>query len=285
MVLPRHVHIGALQRRLGEVRLERQRAVEGRDRLVVAAEQLEHVAAVDQRIEMAGRGPQRRPEGGQRLLQPAELLQRDAAIAVRIGEGRGQRDRPVEAAERRLRRRRPASAACRARCSRPDAPWRRGRAAGASIASRMRPAWASPAARADRRVDRGIVAGRRPASRPPPAATSSASAAAISAKTPAQSPAAFWRNSRMVGYQGESVRSISQRQSGWSRSATQTGRPSAPARCAGAESDTIIRSRLAITAAISRKPSGLATSSSPSVSTVMPAGRSASWSRPIGPAR
>jgi hypothetical protein len=37
---------------------------------------------------------------------------------------------------------------------------------------------------------------------------------ATSAKTAAQSPAVGWRNSRIAGYQGESARPSSQRQSG-----------------------------------------------------------------------
>ena len=45
-----------------------------------------------------------------------------------------------------------------------------------------------------------------------------------------QSPSNFCRNSRIVGYQGLSVRSKSQRQSGTKGKATHTGTPSAPAR-------------------------------------------------------
>ncbi len=89
-------------------------------------------------------------------------------------------------------------------------------------------------------------------------------AAAISAKTPAQSPRAVWRKSRIVGYQGESSRPAIQRQSGSSESATQTGRPSAPARWATAVSDVTTRSRPSMTAATSAMPSGLAVILSPS---------------------
>ncbi len=52
------------------------------------------------------------------------------------------------------------------------------------------------------------------------------------AMTSAQSSPFFWRNSRMVGYQGLSSRSSSQRQSVTHGSSTQTGLPSAPARWA-----------------------------------------------------
>src|SRR5688572_12466333 len=45
-------------------------------------------------------------------------------------------------------------------------------------------------------------------------------AAAISWKTDSQSPRCFWRNRRIVGYQGLSLRSRSQRQSGMKGKAT-----------------------------------------------------------------
>ena len=61
-------------------------------------------------------------------------------------------------------------------------------------------------------------------------------------KTPAQSPRAGWRNRRMLGYQGLSARSMKKRQSGAYFSATQTGRASAPARCASEVSQVITRS-------------------------------------------
>ena len=65
-----------------------------------------------------------------------------------------------------------------------------------------------------------------------------------------------WRKSRMVGYQGVSSRSRSQRQSEENCTATQTGTPSAPARWASAVSGVITRSRLRIKAAASaRSPS------------------------------
>src|SRR5471030_582209 len=91
--------------------------------------------------------------------------------------------------------------------------------------------------------------------------------ACISAKTPAQSPSVFCRNNFMLGYHGLSLRPRNQRQSGTCFKATQTGRPSAPARCASAESKVITRSRLAITAALSRKASGSLSKSSPKHST------------------
>src|SRR5260221_8040454 len=63
------------------------------------------------------------------------------------------------------------------------------------------------------------------------------SSTAIRADTSPQSPATRCRNSRAVGYQGESSRSSIQRHSGTCRSAIHTGRPSAPARCTTAVSD------------------------------------------------
>ena len=59
----------------------------------------------------------------------------------------------------------------------------------------------------------------------------------------------------MVGYQGVSSRSRSQRQSEANGSATQTGTPRAPARWASAVSGVIRRSRLLIAAAVSAKSS------------------------------
>ena len=76
-----------------------------------------------------------------------------------------------------------------------------------------------------------------------------------------------WRNSRIEGYQGESRRSRSQRHSASFFNATQTGRPSAPARCAIEVSQVTTRSTCAMTAAASRKASGPASKSSPSDST------------------
>ena len=71
-------------------------------------------------------------------------------------------------------------------------------------------------------------------------------------KRSCQSPRRDWRNSRIVGYQGLSSRSSSQRQSGEKGNATHTGAASAPARCATAVSDVITRSRFSITAAVSQ---------------------------------
>ena len=50
--------------------------------------------------------------------------------------------------------------------------------------------------------------------------------------TDCQSPIFGWRKRCMVGYQGQSSRSRSQRQSGMNGTSTQTGTPSAPAKCA-----------------------------------------------------
>ncbi|OGA66360.1 MAG: hypothetical protein A3G81_33350 [Betaproteobacteria bacterium RIFCSPLOWO2_12_FULL_65_14] len=62
-----------------------------------------------------------------------------------------------------------------------------------------------------------------------------------------------FRNRRIVGYQGLSWRSTSQRQSaGWART-VQTGFAMAPARCTTAVSIEMTRSRLAISAAVSEK--------------------------------
>ncbi len=61
--------------------------------------------------------------------------------------------------------------------------------------------------------------------------------------------------------------------------ASQTGRPSAPARCASEVSTVMTRSRFSITAAASMKASG-PSSKSLSRSTVMPGGRSSSCSAP-----
>ncbi len=54
--------------------------------------------------------------------------------------------------------------------------------------------------------------------------------AAMAVSTPCQSPGRGCRNKRIVGYQGLSSRSSSQRQSGVKGSAVQTGTPRAPAR-------------------------------------------------------
>ena len=84
----------------------------------------------------------------------------------------------------------------------------------------------------------------------------------------------------MVGYHGESSRSRNQRHSATCFSATQVGRANAPARWATEVSQVTTRSSAPIAAAVSTKPSGPASKSSPSVSTRMPAGRSASCSTP-----
>ena len=74
-----------------------------------------------------------------------------------------------------------------------------------------------------------------------------------------------------MGYQGESARSSIQRHSGTCFKATNTGLPMAPARCATEVSTETIRSRLAITAAVSTKALGPESKSSPKVSTRHPA--------------
>ena len=55
----------------------------------------------------------------------------------------------------------------------------------------------------------------------------------------------------MVGYQGLSMRPVSQRQSGTAWSTTQTRTPSAPARCASAVSAVMTRSSPFSIAAVS----------------------------------
>ena len=75
----------------------------------------------------------------------------------------------------------------------------------------------------------------------------------ISAKTPSQAPWRCWRNNRIDGYQGEVSRPRIQRQSGANGTATQTGLPIAPAKCASAVSTVITKSSCAITAAVSEK--------------------------------
>src|SRR5207244_194473 len=71
--------------------------------------------------------------------------------------------------------------------------------------------------------------------------------------TSSHCPARVWRKRRMVGYQGQSSRSKSQRQSGIFGNATQIGTAKAPARWATAESEVITKSRLFIIAAVSMK--------------------------------
>ena len=68
-----------------------------------------------------------------------------------------------------------------------------------------------------------------------------------------QSLGADWRNSRMLGYQGESRRCMPQRQSGINGIRTQTGFPMAPAKWAAAVSTVISMSKWAKTAAVSSK--------------------------------
>src|SRR4051812_25513999 len=72
-------------------------------------------------------------------------------------------------------------------------------------------------------------------------------AVCISAKTLCQSHRLLWRNRRIEGYHGLSLRSNSQRQSGTNRNATHTGIPNAPAKWATDVSQVIIRSRFAMT--------------------------------------
>ena len=71
--------------------------------------------------------------------------------------------------------------------------------------------------------------------------------------TPAQSPGAFCRNSRAVGYQGVLSVSCIQRQSARCGSRIHTGLPMAPARCAMQVSVVITRSSVATSAAVSAR--------------------------------
>src|SRR5262245_47756445 len=82
-------------------------------------------------------------------------------------------------------------------------------------------------------------------------AANAASSVAIRWKTAGQSPAAVWRNNRIVGYHGLSSQFKNQRHSGADASASQTGTANAPARWAIAVSELITRSRFFITAAVS----------------------------------
>jgi len=102
----------------------------------------------------------------------------------------------------------------------------------------------------------------------------------IASKTSCQFPAAFCRKSRAAGYQGLSSRSSIQRQSGTRLSATQTGRPRAPARWAIDVSQVMTRSRLCMMAAVSRNASAPLSKSSPGTSTMHGRVRPASCSVP-----
>ena len=93
--------------------------------------------------------------------------------------------------------------------------------------------------------------------------------------TAGQSPTRGWRNSRMVGYQGLSCRSFSQRHSGADDRATQTGTPRPPARWAAAVSEVITRSRLHITAAVSMNAPDCVSSELPRSTTVNRSGDAA----------
>src|SRR5207237_4695382 len=64
------------------------------------------------------------------------------------------------------------------------------------------------------------------------------------------SPACCCRNRRIVGYQGLSSRSSSQRQQVSKRLSNQTGLPSAPAKCATEVSTLITRSNASTRAAV-----------------------------------
>ena len=93
--------------------------------------------------------------------------------------------------------------------------------------------------------------GWRPRSSEP--STSLRKARATASAGPDQPPFRVWRNRRAVGYQGLSSRPLSQRQSLFQGSSTQTGRPSAPARWATAVSTATIRSSASTAAAVSAK--------------------------------
>ena len=102
----------------------------------------------------------------------------------------------------------------------------------------------------------------------------------MASNTSRQTPRRDWRKRRMVGYQGESARPVSQRHSASLLSATQTGTAKAPARCATEVSHATTRSRHAIAAAVSTNASAPASKSAPSVSTRIEGGRFASCSSP-----
>ena len=70
-----------------------------------------------------------------------------------------------------------------------------------------------------------------------------ASTPATSLTTDGQLLAEGWRNSRMVGYHGVSLRPIIHRQSGQRATIIQTGLPIAAARCATDVSTQMTRSR------------------------------------------
>jgi hypothetical protein len=99
-----------------------------------------------------------------------------------------------------------------------------------------------------------------------------ANSSVIWAKTLSQSPFVSCLNNRAVGYQTVSVRCRCQRHSGVRLSAIQSGRPSAPAKCAIDVSQLITRSIIANTAAVSTKPSGPASKSGPGTSMCMSVG-------------
>ena len=96
-----------------------------------------------------------------------------------------------------------------------------------------------------------------------PSRDSAASSTAIRSNTVFQSPRLSCRNSRTVGYHGESSRSRNQRQSAALGRATQTSTPIVPARWARAVSDVTTRSMFFRIAAVSSKltpPSALRSS-------------------------
>ncbi len=111
-------------------------------------------------------------------------------------------------------------------------------------------------------------------------AASLRTSSAIRAKTASQSPSVFWRNRRMVGYQGVSVRFSSQRQSAMVERASQMGTARAPARCAAAVSAVMTRSRFFITAPVSTNAPVSASSASDSSVTEMRPVRERIWSTP-----
>ena len=86
-----------------------------------------------------------------------------------------------------------------------------------------------------------------------PAADSTCSAERIWLKTVRQSPGVGWRKIRMVGYHGLSARLWSQRHSPAKGSSSQTGLPSAPAKCAVAVSTLMTRSSCSMIAAVAAK--------------------------------
>ena len=89
--------------RLGEARLESERAVVGVERLAGSPHVPQHVGAVEVGQRIGGAQRYRPVQRDQRLAEPAEFLQGDAAIAVGFRKLRGDGERGIEGGKRRLR--------------------------------------------------------------------------------------------------------------------------------------------------------------------------------------